>query len=72
MGVFDTYTIPCPHCNSLVEDQRKPGSMDYFTFGEDPRKDLDFAGFYSCNTCHKNFTVELETLPKMIVKKEEE
>jgi hypothetical protein len=71
MGVFDTYTIPCPYCNSLVDEQMKPGSMDHFVFGEDPVQDLQFAGYYNCDACHGAFTVELETIPKVVIKKYE-
>lgn len=72
MGLFDTYIIPCPHCNELVEDQKKPGDMNTYYFGRSPKKDIDFVGWYNCYTCKKEFTVELESIPKMIVKKVEE
>lgn len=71
MGIFDTYIVPCPHCNSLVEQQKKPGFMETFVFGKDPKRDILFEGFYTCYTCLKDFTVEYETMPKMIVRKGE-
>jgi hypothetical protein len=55
-----------------VEEQVKPGWMNTYTFGDDPEKDMDFAGWYNCYTCHRNFTVEMETVPRMVVKKAEE
>lgn len=69
MGVFDTYIIPCPYCNALVEDQKKPGYMNTYTFGDSPLTDLDFAGYYSCYTCSKSFMVEPESVPKMVIVK---
>ena len=69
MGVFDTYIIPCPYCNSLIEDQRKPGSMNTYRFGVNPETDLEFAGFYTCDVCKENFTIEAESVPKMIFKR---
>jgi uncharacterized protein with PIN domain len=70
MGCFDYYLINCPHCNLEVEDQKKPGDMNTYRFGVDPKDDMEFAGFYNCYHCGKNFTVEMEIMPKMIVRKE--
>ena len=69
MGCFDTYVIDCPHCQEQVYDQDKPGYMNTYYFGEDPMIDLKFRGEYSCEHCHKNFSVEMEAVPKMIVRK---
>ena len=69
MGLFDTYHIDCPHCGLDIEDQVKPGCMDDFYFGKDPIQDMEFRGFYTCYQCKGEFTVEMETIPKMIVKK---
>jgi hypothetical protein len=72
MGLFDTYIIPCPHCGESVYDQKKPGYMNTYVFGDNPIDDLEFAGFYHCYFCKKDFTVEMESVPKMIIKKVEE
>ena len=69
MGMFDTYHIDCPHCFWVVEDQSKPGMMKDFYFGKDPKTDMQFAGFYRCYHCDKAFTVEFETIPKMVIRK---
>lgn len=71
MGVFDTYIIPCPHCNSLVEEQVKPGYMNTHRYGEDPEQDMMFVGPYTCYTCNKSFTIELETVPRTVIRKME-
>lgn len=70
MGCYDTYIINCPYCDSEVYDDRKPGSMNTYRFGNDPNDDMDFAGFYKCYACNHDFTIEMEFVPKMIVRKE--
>lgn len=68
MGVFDTLEIECPNCFRIIEDQVKPGSMNYYKFGDDPKTDMLFEGLHYCGGCNKSFLIEMETLPKMIIK----
>lgn len=72
MGCFDTLVIHCPHCNELLEEQDKPGYMNYYRFGDDPVDDIKFLGYHSCYACNKAFTVEFETVPKLVIKKADE
>ena len=73
MGCFDTYLFKCPWCGEEVEDQVKPGYMNTYRFGEDPMQDLDMVGSYTCyDGCKKSFKVIFETMPKMIVVRDEE
>jgi hypothetical protein len=69
MGLFDTYVINCPHCGEQTEDQKKPGYLNTYIFGEDPVMDLDFEGYWICYKCQGVFNVELESVPKMVIKK---
>ncbi len=68
MGVFDTLEFECPNCSKIIEDQIKPGNMNYYKFGEDPRTDLLFEGTHTCYGCYKTFLFEMESIPKMIIK----
>ena len=72
MGCFDTLKIPCPYCNQWFEEQTKPGYMNYYVFGEDPDDDFSFEGFYTCPHCQKNFSIDMEVKPRMIINKIEE
>lgn len=69
MGLFDTYLIDCPHCNEEIKDQKKPGDMNVFRFGLDPIDDMNFCGYYICRYCNGEFSVELESQPKVIIRK---
>lgn len=71
MGIFNTYLIDCPWCKRENNRQTKPGDMKTYFFGDDPVDDLKFQGFYECDHCDKSFTVEMESVPKMIIKKYE-
>jgi DNA-directed RNA polymerase subunit RPC12/RpoP len=71
MGLFDTNAIRCPYCDFLIEDQVKPGDMNYYMYGDSPVKDLDFVGSYTCYSCYKKFTIEMETAPRTVMKKVE-
>lgn len=73
MGCFDTYIFKCPWCDKEVQNQVKPGYMNSYRFGEDPVQDVEMRGHYTCyEGCKKNFYVTFETLPKMIIKRDEE
>lgn len=74
MGCFDTYIFPnCPWCGEEVEDQVKPGDMNYYRFGKDPNDDIHMRGHYThWNGCGKSFIVDFEIPPKMVIKKWEE
>lgn len=74
MGCFDTYIFPkCPWCGKKMEEQVKPGDMNYFRFGDDVMDDVKMLGCYThWDGCKKSFYVEFETTPKIILRKADE
>lgn len=71
MGCFDTYSFICPWCEKETTDQVKPGYMNYYKFGDSTIQDMEMCGEYTCEQCGKNFEVEMETLPRVFIKKVE-
>lgn len=74
MGLFDTFIFPkCPWCGEKVEEQVKPGDMSCYRFGENVNDDVLMRGRYThWEGCKKSFIVDFETLPKMIIRRDEE
>lgn len=75
MGVFDTVVVPCPHCGEKIEEQFKPGSMNYYTFGGSEDIPLEYLDYFKnqdfvCWKCEKGFKTKVQAIVSCEIFKE--